>query len=192
MDVMRTPPHSTSPVAYFGEEAFLWAPKKPREYRKPPLRSGRKTSSRSLDFSAILVQEDDNERSRLLGSNESIQTGVRRRKSRNETPIFFRNLNSPSHSRDSPLAFENIARRIDFASPSLAAPGQERATDINDSSPVFSPGLSPTARGILSQLRRPSNKRPSQEGHSTTRPPDQLTPGSSSPQKRPRWTRLIR
>ena len=193
MDVMRTPPHSTNPVSYFGEASFLWAPKKPRQYRRPPLRSGRKTSSRSLDFSTILVQDDDSENSKLLESNERRESRVRSRGSRNETPIFFHNLGSPSHSRGSPLAIQNtIARRIDFASPSFAH-GQDRAADLSDSPSVFSPGLSPVAREILSQLKRSSNKRPSQDKNCTTRfLSDQHTPESCSPQKRPRWTRLIR
>ena len=193
MDVMRTPPHSTNPVAYFGEPALLWAPKKPREYRKPPLRSGRKSSSRSLDFSTILVQEEDNENSQLLGSFERRQGQVRSRGSRHETPIFRRNIDSPGRSHDSPLAFQNtIARRIDFASPNLTS-GQESTPDTSDSPSVFSSGLTPIAREILSQLRRPSNKRPSQEKHRTSRTSDQQhTPESSSPQKRGRWTRLIR
>ena len=138
------------------------------------------------------MQDDDSENSKLLESNERRQSRVRSRGSRNETPIFLRNLDSPSHGHGSPLAIENtIARRIDFASPSFA-PGQDRAADLNDSS-VFSPGLSPVARGILSQLKRSSNKRPSQDKSSTTRLlSDQHTPESCSPQKRPRWTRLIR
>lgn len=190
---MRTPPHSTSHVAYFGEEPFLWAPKKPQEYRKPPLRAGQKTSSRSLDFSTILVQDEDDENSSFLGSYERRQGQLRSRGSRNETPVFLRNLDSPARTHDSPLAFENtIARRIDFASQSLT-PGQDGVAGTSDSPSVFSPGLSPTARGILSQLKRSASKRPtSQEKHSASRMSNQPTPESCSPHKRVRWTRLIR
>ena len=194
MDVMRTPPHSTNPVTYFGETAFLWAPKKPRQYQKPPLRSGRKPSSRSLDFSAILVQEDDNEKSNLLESYERRQAHIRSRRSRHETPVFVRNIDSPASNHGSPLAFENtIARRIDFASQSFTS-GQERVADTSDSPSVFSPGLSPAAKGILSQLKRESIKRslPATEKRSTSRTSEHQTPDSSSPHKRGKWTRLVR
>ena len=194
MDVMRTPPHSTNPVAYFGEATFLWAPKKPRQYHKPPLRSGRKSSSRSLDFSSIIVHENDGDNP-SLGSHERRQTQTRSRSTRHDTPVFVRKINSPSSNHGSPLAFENtIARRIDFASQSFT-PGQETAADTSDSPSVFSPGLSPAAKSILVHLKcSESTKRssPTSEQHCTSRSSEHHRPNSSSPNKRGRWTRLIR
>lgn len=189
---MRTPPHSNSPVGFFGETQFLWAPKKTREYRKPPLRNDRKSSSRSLDFSSILVEEESNDNSSLLGSYERKQSQFRGSRGRQETPVYKRNMDGPARMRSSPLAFENtIARRIDFASQSLT-PAQEGVASTSESPSVFSPGLSPAARGILSQLKRSGGKRQSTEKHTTNRLSDQQTPESCSPHKRGKWTRLVR
>ena len=91
MDVMRTPPHSTCFVSHTGERSCPWAPKKLREYRKPPLSSGRKSSSRSLASSSILVQDDDGENSRLLEISERGQSrGCKstRRESSSSSTVF--------------------------------------------------------------------------------------------------------
>ena len=188
MDVMQTPPHCTNHIAYFGEEAFLRAPKKPREYCK--LRSGRKLSARSLDFSAIVLQGEDDGNPTFSGNYERRQSQLRRNSSRNETPVFVRNVNSPVHH--SPLAFENtIARRIDFGSQSFT-PGQETTAETSRSPSVLSPGLSPTARGLLSQLKRSSSKTNSAEKRTVSRRSVLNTPESCSPEKRPKWTRILR
>lgn len=192
MDVFHTPPHSTSPLSHFGEAPFLWAPKISQKYRKPTLRSGRKTSSRKLDFSAIIVQDEDNDNSSFTNGFGRQEGQAHRRGSRHETPVFSsQNVDSSARVSGSPLAFENvIARRIDFASQSLT-PGQG-VTESSDSPSVFSPGLSPVARGILSQLRRSASGKSSAEKRTASKMSEQNTPESRSPVKRGKWTRLIR
>lgn len=181
---MGTPPRSTNHVSYFGEARFLWAPKRPQKHSRLPTRNGRKTSSRSLDFSKILVHHEDDENLSLLGSYERKDGRHSNRNCRNETPVFMRNLDSPGRNDSSPLAFENtIARRIDFATP------QQSSIPTPEDS-VFTP--SPTSQGILAKLKRSSVKRMANFTEQHCRLTDQKKPESCSPLKRAKWTRLIR
>ena len=125
MDVTRTPP-PRSPVGFFGESHFVWAPKKPCRAQKSS-RDQKRNSVRSLNFSTILTEEDIS-KNKSLGMTSGLRGQVMG-KVLTRLPDYERSRDTPNRLVSTSLGAGNsIARRIDFAAITVSQNDSERVS----------------------------------------------------------------
>ena len=142
----RTPP-PRSPVGFFGESHFVWAPKKPCRAQKSS-RDKKPNSVRNLNFSSILTEEDISE-NKSLGMTRGLRGRVMG-KVLTRLPDYESRHDTPNRRVSTSLGAGNsIARRIDFAAITVSQNDSERVS----MSPIRVP--SSDARRLIAGIEGP-------------------------------------